>query len=239
MDTVKKRTVIVNFSGGQDSTVAILEALKHYPKDEITLCFQDTGAEYLETEGHVKKIAEILELPLVILSRDEQFWEMVSRFRAFPTPGNRICTRKLKQDAIRGWVRKHRRELGDEIITVTGIRAEESRARSKMDEWIKVNCLTLADGSFRAYGWLPCLNMVKSEIKERIQAEGLPLHPCYDFSSRCSCWCCIFQPNHVVKEYAQMHPDLYERACLLEDEIKHKWKYRFGFNDLMKQGRLL
>ena len=43
------RKVIVNFSGGKDSTVAILETLKHYPKDEIILCYQDTGAEYLET----------------------------------------------------------------------------------------------------------------------------------------------------------------------------------------------
>ena len=43
------RKVIVNFSGGKDSTVAILETLKVYPKEEIILCFQDTGAEYLET----------------------------------------------------------------------------------------------------------------------------------------------------------------------------------------------
>ena len=44
--------VIVNFSGGKDSTVAILEALKRYPKEEIILCYQDTGAEYVETLPH-------------------------------------------------------------------------------------------------------------------------------------------------------------------------------------------
>jgi len=233
------RKVIVNFSGGKDSTVAILEALKKYPKDEIILCYQDTGAEYLETESHVQLVANMLELPLVILRRDENFWAMVRRFTAFPSPGNRVCTHKLKQDIFRGWVRRHREELGNEIITVSGIRADESSARSKMHEWIEVPRLTLADGSFRAKGWLPCLNMSALEVKERIKAEGLPLHPCYDFSERCSCWCCIFQPNPVVREYAEMHPELYEQACLLEDEIKHKWKYGFGFNDLMKQGRLL
>ncbi len=39
-----KRPWIIGFSGGKDSTVAILEALKQYPKDEIILCWQDTGA---------------------------------------------------------------------------------------------------------------------------------------------------------------------------------------------------
>ncbi|GAJ15447.1 unnamed protein product, partial [marine sediment metagenome] len=64
------RKVIVNFSGGKDSTVAILEALKRYPKEEITLCYQDTGAEYLETEGHVRMIANQLELPVTILKKE-------------------------------------------------------------------------------------------------------------------------------------------------------------------------
>ena len=87
--------------------------------------------------------------------------------------------------------------------------------------------------------WAPCIAMSKTEVKERVEAEGLPLHPCYDFSSRCSCWLCMFQPNQVVRTYAEMHPELYKEACLIEDEVKHKWKLGFGFNDLMKQGRLL
>ena len=39
----------------------------------------------------------------------------------------------------------------------------------------------------------------------------------------------------MVREYAEMYPDLYERACLVEDTIKHKWKRDFGINDLMSQ----
>ena len=75
--------------------------------------------------------------------------------------------------------------------------------------------------------------MKEAEVYERIRVEGLPLHPCYEFSKRCSCWMCIFQRKEAVRIYAEMHPDLYEKACLVEDEIKHKWKDKFGFNDLM------
>lgn len=233
------RKVIVNFSGGKDSTVAILEALKKYPKDEIILCFQDTGAEYLETLPHVETMAKLFELPLVVLKRYEDFWGIARRLNHFPTPQMRNCTLYLKVREVNRWVRANRRSLGNEIIIVSGIRGEESLHRSKLPEWGIHEELTLKDGSFIARTWNPCLYLKEREVYEIIRAEGLPLHPCYEFSQRCNCWGCIFAPNHVVREYAEMHPDLYEKACLLEDEIKHKWKQGFGFNDLMKQGRLL
>ena len=81
--------------------------------------------------------------------------------------------------------------------------------------------------------------MSLKDVKERVVGEGLPLHPCYEFSTRANCWCCIFAHPNEVRAYAEMQPKLYEDACLLEDEIKHKWKEHFGFNDLMKQGRLV
>ena len=232
------RKVIVNFSGGVDSTVAILEALKKYPKEEIVLCWQDTGAEYLETEAHIKTIAGILELPLEILRRKEQYWDLVKRFTKFPLPNCRYCTHKLKMDAVRSFITGNREQLGDEIIIVTGIRGEESVARSKMKEW-RIEERVSLKGKTPVMYWAPCINMSKTEVKERVSAEDLPIHPCYDFSSRCSCWLCMFQPSSVVRTYAEMHPDLYEEACLIEDKIKHKWKDGFGFNDLMNQGRLL
>ena len=235
---MNKRTVIVNFSGGKDSTVAILQALKRYPKGEIILCYQDTGAEFLETPAHIKKIAGLFELPLVVLSRHEDLWEMAQRLNHFPTPQMRNCTLYLKVRELNKWIRANRENLGNEIIIVSGIRGEESMHRSKLPEW-GTQETTLKDGSFTARTWLPCLRLREKEVYDIIKSEGLPLHPCYGFSRRCNCWCCIFQPNHMVREYAQAHPDLYEKACLLEDEIKHKWKDGFGFNDLMKQGKLL
>jgi len=230
------RKVIVNFSGGKDSTVAILEALKRYPKEEITLCYQDTGAEYLETEGHVRKIADILELPLVIIHGLRNFWDN-ARFRGFfPTPNCRECTTHLKSDAFKKWFNSIKGEL-DEAVIVFGKRREESLSRAALDEWStheRLNTIKL-----QPQIWNPLVDMKEQEVFERVRVEGLPLHLCYDFSPRCSCWCCIFQHPNVVRTYAEMHPDLYERACLLEDEIKHKWKHHLGFNDLMKQGRLL
>jgi len=225
------RKVIVQISGGVDSTVAVLEALKRYPKDELLLVWEDTGAEYYETEAHVRTIAHSLGLPLYILKPEMNYWEWIRHFGYFPRPQYRFCTSRLKERVFKKWIRENRVILGDEIIAVSGIRAEESRSRSKLLPYDQI-----AKGIYR---WLPCFEMSKNEVKERVKAEGLPIHPAYDFATRLSCWCCIFAHPNEVRPYAEEHPELYEMACLIEDEIKDKWKWQFGFNDLMKQGRLL
>ena len=230
------RKVIVNFSGGKDSTVVILEALKVYPREEIMLCWQDTGAEYLETEGHVKEIAKILELPLEIQHPARDFWEEVRHRKFFPTPVVRHCTSHLKHDVFNKWLTQNYRGKGQEIIVVSGIRGEESFRRSKLHEWEDPKEHKVVSAATKL--WYPCIDMSYQEVIERVKSEGLPLHPCYEFATRCSCWCCIFGKNCEVRTYAEAHPELYEKACLLEDEIKNKWKYRFGFNDLFKQYKL-
>lgn len=232
------RKVIVNFSGGVDSTAAVLKSLEQYPKEEILLSYQNTAADYIETPEHVRRIANMLDLPLIELHDDLGFWGRAKLYKSFPLPGTRVCTRLLKKDQLRNWVRHHREEMGNELILIYGFRDEESPGRAKMQTVSINNELTLKSVDFKVFNYLPIRDMTKKEVKDYVKANGLPIHPCYEFSERCSCWCCIFQPAHVVREYAEWHSSLYEQACLVEDAIKHKWKNNFGFNDLMKQKKL-
>lgn len=228
------RKVIVNFSGGKDSTVAILEAMKRYPKDEIMLVFMDTGAEYKGTAEHVQSMANMLGLELVTLYPKRDWYEQVRHDRMPFTPALRKCTFRLKVELYRSWLSRYWREHQlTEVITVIGIRGEESRSRSRLSEWWK-------NDHGVDWHWRPCLHKSKEEIFQRIRAEGLPLHYCYEFSSRCNCWCCIFAGYNEIRSYAEMNPDEWEKACLLEDEIgKRLLGPHDAINDLMKQGRLL
>ena len=224
-----KWNVVINVSGGKDSTVAVLETLSYFPKEDIRLCWQDTGAEYLETEEQVKLVAKTFDLPLVIL-RSEGFDTLVRRKGFFPTPSYRQCTLYLKNHLFEKWVTSHRTELGD-LMVVNGIRAEESQARANSPI---ISPSRLSTKAMQVVNFHPILALKEQQVFDIIKAEGLPLHPCYEFSTRCSCWCCIFQRKEAVKEYARLHPELYEQVCLLEDEVQHKWKSKLAINDLFK-----
>ena len=240
MDSVK-RTVIVKFSGGKDSTVAALETIKNYPKEEIMLMYNDTGADYLETLPHVEKIAGLLDLPLVVTTANRDYWKQVEERKYFPTPDCRLCTSDLKRDAANHWIREHREELGSEIVVILGTRAEESKRRSLLPER-ETHPTTLKNGTFTAETWYPCLKMTEQEIYDRIQTEGLPLHPAYikagGFSTRVSCWLCMFQSNNAIREYASIHPELAERLGNLEETVKHRLKDSTSFREIMQQGKL-
>ncbi|GAI70755.1 unnamed protein product, partial [marine sediment metagenome] len=158
------RKVIVNFSGGKDSTAAILKVLEKYPKDEVLLCYQDTGAEYLETVSHVQQIAVMLELPLVILKPERDFWQEVEHRRFFPTPGLRWCTGKLKQDIFNKWLSGNFRGKGYEIVVVTGIRGDESFSRSKLHEFEDPSDHRIVKSATKL--WYPCLYMTAKEVKD-------------------------------------------------------------------------
>lgn len=229
------RKIIVNFSGGKDSTVALLEALKVYPKNDIQIVFEDTGAEYKYTKEHVLGIADMLDVPLTILSYHRNWYEQVEFDKMPFTPALRKCTHRLKLDVYHSWLSKFRKdnELSfDDIITVTGIRGEESKSRSKLSE--------VEFDPHTGWHWRPCLYMRANEVKERVKAEGLPLHYCYEFSSRCNCWLCIFAGKYEIQAYIERNPDDWEKACLLEDKIgKPLLSPTLAINDIMKQGRLL
>ena len=228
--------VIVSFSGGKDSTVALIETMKKYPKEDIQLLFVDTGAEYKGTTEHVEGIASVLELPLTIIHPKRDWYEQIRHDNMPFTPALRKCTFRLKIDEIRRYTRNYRKDNGlleTDIITVTGIRAEESQSRSKLPEWN-------LDDHGQGYMWRPALYMSKLEVFERIRAEGLPIHYCYEFSSRCNCAWCIFCGKYEIQAYAEIEPDEYEKVCLLEEEIKKPLLpgYR-SIADIKKQGRLI
>jgi len=227
--------VIVNVSGGKDSTVAVLETLKLYPPEDITLCWQDTGAEYAETEAHVKLLAETWGLPLVTLRHELGFFGLAEKRGYWPTPDCRQCTHYLKQHVFSKWLRANRGDSAT-LVVVSGIRADESAARGKLPPLrisgelsTKTQTVTL---------WNPCLDMTAEQVFDRIAAEGLPLHPCYEFSPRCSCWLCMFQHPNVIRAYAEQRPDMYEQACNLEERIKHKWRDGLAISDIMRQSKM-
>ena len=171
---------VVGFSGGKDSLAAALLCRELGP---TTLLHADTGWEHPGHLDYIEAAASSLELDLVIVqSKHGGMADIVRRKKMFPTRTRRFCTSELKIKPIAGYLR----DQDDEVVSVVGVRADESTARAKLPEWSEFK---EAD----VWTWRPMLKWSLEDVLGKIRASGIPLHPHYhDGASRVGCYPCIY-----------------------------------------------
>lgn len=208
--------IAFSISGGKDSTVAmqgamdLLDQLGH-PRERRVAIHADLGrAEWQSTPATVEAVAGRFGVPLVVARHGKH--DMVSRWEARFAEGKRryanleifnlvgpwssaslrFCTSEMKQQVI---TRKLRAMFpGQTIISVVGIRREESVARSQAPVSKHEVSQDRRDGT-RMLTWHPALHWTTDEVFQRHAVFGLPLHEGYTVygSSRIGCAFCILQ----------------------------------------------
>ena len=171
---------VVGFSGGKDSLAAALLCRAMGP---TTLLHADTGWEHPGHGDYVRATAAALGLPIVVVRSElGGMAEVIRHKRMFPSRTRRFCTTELKIKPIAAYLR----EQEDEVISVIGVRAEESAARAKLAEW---SSFEEAD----VWTWRPLLRWPLSQVLDTIRGSGIDLHPHYhDGATRVGCYPCIY-----------------------------------------------
>ena len=159
-------TVIVPWSGGKDSTAALLLAIKVYGAERITALYVDTGTEFPATRHYVHRVADKLGIRLV-----EAYAGLDKALRngmPLPSHDNRWCT-GLKIETIE---RKVRELARGRALLVIGDRDAESPRRSNrppIRPGPASNVLAVA----------PLKLWSAAHIQLYILSKGLPLNPMY------------------------------------------------------------
>jgi len=121
--------IIVQFSGGKDSLASLLWAINTYGKNNIIAVFCDTKWEHELTYQHIKEVIEKTGVEFVTLNGKYSFIELARKKLRFPSTKARFCTDFLKIRPFIDWLI----EMNfDYTIIIQGIRANESKSRSKM-----------------------------------------------------------------------------------------------------------
>lgn len=229
----KDAPVAIGVSGGKDSQAAALATFALLDREghggPRVLVHSDLGTvEWNASLPVCEKLARHLGIELIVVRRKagdlmerwEARWESslrryinletVALVLPWSTPSMRFCTSELKTHIIRAELR--RRFKGQTYINVTGVRAEESAARSKMPAFDFDR-----DGNAN---WRPILQWKESEVFASIAEAGLQPHEAYtDFGmSRVSCRFCIMSSASdliAAANVAESH-DLYCRMVDLE-----------------------
>jgi DNA sulfur modification protein DndC len=208
--------LIINFSGGKDSSAMLAYLCEHYPDVKKHVVYADTGWEHEGTEQWCRQIVGMFGLPLhVVRSNTKTLLTMALKRGKFPGMKQRQCTSDLKRDPIVKWIVNNVKD--PVIVNCIGIRGEESANRSKAKRLKRNKRQTNSRRTI--WDWLPIHSWTEEQVLAYLKEKGVPLHPVYQYLRRFSCRICIFMTEHDLRQVQKFDPEAIAIISDMEREI--------------------
>lgn len=203
---------VLGLSGGKDSAALAVYMSLHRPELPIEYFFTDTGKELPEVYEFLGKLEGFLGKPITYLNphRDFDFW--LRTYNHFlPSAQTRWCTRKLKLEPFKHWVRPSL-QAGHHVFTYVAIRSDEDHREGMVAQHENLKVVM----PFRECG------IDKARVLEILEASGLGLPAYYSWRSRSGCTFCFFQQKIEWVRLKEKHPAAFEDAKTYEkNSIDH------------------
>jgi hypothetical protein len=206
---------VLGLSGGKDSSALALYVKETRPELDIEYFFTDTGFELPETNAFIDQLEEKLgyihRLNMRSMNdiegRGEKTFEHLLKDHGnyLPSQRDRWCTVQLKLKPFERWVDGYIKD-GYRIKNYVGIRADEQERNGFMVIEKPIDSVM----PFREDG------IVKSDIINILQRNGLELPEYYTWRSRSGCTFCFYQKKIEWLNLKEKHPDLFEQAKAFE-----------------------
>lgn len=192
---------VLGLSGGKDSAALAIYIKDRYPAlhDRMEYFSSDTGAELKEVYDFLDKLEAYLGKEIKRLSSNRTFEHWLKVHNDFlPSPRQRWCTRVMKIKPFEEYVGS------DPVISYIGIRADENReGYISQKPTIKPIFPFIEDG------------LVRDDIFQILEdSVGIPEY--YKWRSRSGCYFCFFQRQDEWLGLKRHHPELFEKARLIE-----------------------
>lgn len=213
----------ISHSGGKDSQAMYAKLIDLIPADQIVVVHADLGE--VEWEGVKDHIGANIFHDLNVVQAPKTFFDMV-RHRAktrpdvpsFPSSAQRQCTSDLKRNPIATFIRRDLKERGCKLgVNCMGLRAEESSARAKRQEWTTNKALSKAGRE--VWDWNPIHQLTTEQVFAIIAGAGQDAFWAYAAgNSRLSCVFCIMGCASDLANGKKHRPELYAKYVELEQE---------------------
>tara|TARA_R100001440_G_scaffold61789_4_gene81735 strand:+ start:180 stop:1106 length:927 start_codon:yes stop_codon:yes gene_type:complete len=217
IDELKRCRVVLSMSGGKDSTACALLLERHgVPFERV---FMDTGWEHPVSIAYIKEVLEPRFGPIKIIKNTKYKNGMVDLIRSkqmFPSRRIRFCTQELKIYPFQEWVKNQ----NEPIVSVVGIRRQESLARRSAERWSYDEHLDI--DVFK-----PILDHSFDHIIEMHRDGKVPPNPLYlQGAERVGCFPCIYARKSEVDHAARSWPARIDLIESLEKELTENAKRR-------------
>lgn len=203
-DGSKRPWYVLSYGGGVNTVaLMILVIERKLPLDEVV--FADTGNEVPETYAHIPVTRAYLEgqgIPFRVVTKKngKSLYQASWDRRVIPSAMWRWSTREFKIRPIYAYYRS----LATHVNQYMGI---------AYDEWhrMKDSLVSYVTNLFPLVEW----KMTRQDCVQVIQKAGMPV------PVKSGCYFCPFNSLERWKWLLENHPDLFEKAVVLEEHSKH------------------
>jgi len=240
--------ILLNSSGGKDSMASLdlvaTEAERRGMSDRLVVGHAGLGrVEWDGTEELARAQAERYGLRFeIVRARGPDLLDRVERRGLWPSARQRWCTSDLKRGPLYRLMTKmvaaHRARHGPvrvRLLSVMGMRAEESAARAKRPV-ATVN--ERASNSRREVtDFLPLHGWRTAEVWRRIRSSRIAdlVHPAYGAGMpRLSCRFCILASKSALVTAARLNPDLAREYLRVEQETGHRFRQDLSMEEIVE-----
>ena len=130
----------------------------------------------------------------------------------FPSTKTRFCTTELKVFPFQEQVLMPLLRAGRQVVMWTGVRADESKARSKLEMW------NWEDPGYLMYR--PIFHWTAEQCFSYTASHGVKNNPLYQKGMhRVGCMPCIMSRKHEVREISNRFPEVIDRVEEWEEEV--------------------
>ncbi len=201
-----RKPVVVSYSGGKDSLVAL--DLTAQTGVKFYIVFNDTGLEPYETYENVKEVSRRYGAELIVASAGDSYWRAIREFGP-PARDFRWCCKVIKLGPITNTL-LNRFPLG--YISVVGQRAYESFQRARIprvsvSRWVTKDIVVA-----------PIQDWTALEVWGYVLMKGLPYNKAYEYGfDRLGCVICPANELAELDAVSERYPSIYKR---LEEMIR-------------------
>jgi 3'-phosphoadenosine 5'-phosphosulfate sulfotransferase (PAPS reductase)/FAD synthetase len=214
-----KEIITVTYSGGKDSTAALLWVKANFPTKRIVAVFSDTGYEFPGMALHVYKVCKFLGVELKIVKpKHDMIQDILDNgwFSTIILP----CRFKYIYEPVQDYIREKYKP--DEIIITDGSRGDQATKKTK-----KTKTSGSADAKMKEYQYYhPCFDIAKETQEKIITDSGVPVWDGYSKGFvRTSCWLCPGMNSKQAYAVSQYYPWAIDKIKEMEEIRGQKWKF--------------
>ncbi len=206
------RKLLVEYSGGKDSSAAAVWARHYFPDNPTELLFVDLGADYVGFHLYLHDAARFLGVPLVVLRSKRTVLDTMLEKGQWPHFGHPYCHENLHQP-LDDYMLTHG---ADEIAILRGGRLSERAASGKRNE----SRFLVVERMEKFKYFQPLYFSDKETSGKLLEEAGLPA---WDGYSRGLCrTACRICPGQKPQAYAAIRatfPDVWRELQELEERF--------------------